>query len=124
MRQYGEERGIGPAIVDGDLHENIVGRSFCVFNKHIEVAIFVEQTRVEELELRVFGAAAAVFLEEPRVGEGCLGILVEHLQVRVARRSVEVVVQLLDVFAMIAFRVGQPEQPFLEDRVFAVPQRE
>src|SRR5580700_7432066 len=38
------------------------------------------------------------------------------------RCGVKVVVQLLDVFAVIALRVGQPEQPFLEDRVLAIPQ--
>jgi len=39
-------------------------------------------------------------------------------------RAVEVEIILLDVLAVIAFAVGQAEQPFLEDRVLAVPQGE
>jgi hypothetical protein len=42
----------------------------------------------------------------------------------VRRRAVEVEVVLLDVLAVIAFAVGQAEQALLQDRVFAVPQRE
>ena len=38
------------------------------------------------------------------------------------RRAVEVEVVLLDVLAVVALAVGQPEQAFLEDRVLAVPQ--
>ena len=37
---------------------------------------------------------------------------------------VEVEVVLLDVLAVVALAVGQPEQPLLEDRVLAVPQRQ
>jgi hypothetical protein len=37
-------------------------------------------------------------------------------------RTVEVEVVLLDVFAVVALAVCQPEQAFLEDRVLAVPQ--
>src|SRR5208282_1725420 len=37
---------------------------------------------------------------------------------------VEVEVTLLDVFAVIAFRIGQAEQAFLQDRIAAVPQRD
>ena len=40
------------------------------------------------------------------------------------RRGVEVVVELLDVLAVVALGVGQAEQPLLEDRVAAVPQRQ
>src|SRR5260370_36165806 len=37
-------------------------------------------------------------------------------------RAGEVVIELLDVLAVVAFGVGEPEQPFLQDRVAAVPQ--
>jgi len=40
----------------------------------------------------------------------------------VCRRGVQVVIELLDVLAVIAFPVGEPEQPLLEDRVAAVPE--
>src|SRR5215472_12672535 len=40
------------------------------------------------------------------------------------RRAVEVIVDLLDVLAVVALGVGQSEQALLEDRVLAVPQRQ
>ena len=38
------------------------------------------------------------------------------------RRAVEIVIQLLGVLAVIAFGIGEPEQPLLEDRIAMVPQ--
>ena len=58
------------------------------------------------------------------IGIGRLRVLVQILHVRVRRRAVEVEVVLLDVLAVVALAVGQPEQPLLEDRVAAVPQRQ
>ena len=69
-------------------------------------------------------AAAAVLLDQPRVGKLALRILVEHLQVGVRRRGVEVVVQLLHVLAVVALAVGQAEEPLLQNRIAAVPQRQ
>ena len=44
--------------------------------------------------------------------------------VRVSRRAVEVEVVLLDVLAVVAFAVREPEEPLLQDRIPAVPQGE
>src|SRR5713226_4429793 len=40
------------------------------------------------------------------------------------RRGIEIVVDFLDVLAVITLAVGQTEEAFLENRVTAVPQRE
>src|SRR5262245_22407248 len=40
------------------------------------------------------------------------------------RRRIEVEVVLLHVLAVVAFGVGEPEEPLLEDRVASVPQRD
>jgi hypothetical protein len=40
----------------------------------------------------------------------------------VGRRTVEVIIILLDVLPVIALAFGWAEQPLLEDRVLAVPQ--
>src|SRR5262249_20363382 len=40
------------------------------------------------------------------------------------RRAVEIVIELLDVFAVVAFVIGQAKEPFFEDRVMPVPQRQ
>src|SRR5207248_1936912 len=44
--------------------------------------------------------------------------------IRVRRRGIEVVVELLRVLAVIAFAVGEPEDPFFENRIASVPKRE
>ena len=51
-------------------------------------------------------------------------ILVEHPHEGVARHAVQVVVVFLDVLAVVAFLVGQAEEPLLEERVAAVPEGE
>ena len=58
------------------------------------------------------------------VGIGRLRVLVEIFHVRVGRRAIEVEVVLLHVLAVVALAVGQPEEPLLEDRILAVPQRQ
>src|SRR5688500_20167930 len=59
----------------------------------------------------------------PILREGGLRVLVEHPHPAVARRAVELIVELLDVLAVVSFGIGQPEQPLLQDRVVLVPQR-
>src|SRR5262249_10192137 len=57
-------------------------------------------------------------------GEPALRVLVEVLHVRMRRRAVEVEVVFLHVLAVVALAIGQPEEPFLQDRITAVPERE
>jgi len=40
------------------------------------------------------------------------------------RRAVQVEIILLDVLAVVALTVGQAEEPFLQDGILAVPQRQ
>ena len=68
-------------------------------------------------------AAPPVLLDQPGIGKFRLRILVEHAHVGMGRGAVEVAVELLDVLAVVALGIGQPEQPLLEDRIAAVPQR-
>src|SRR5262245_66322426 len=51
-------------------------------------------------------------------------VLVEVLQIGMGRRRIEIEVVLLDVLAVVALAVRQAEEPFLEDRILAVPQRQ
>jgi len=79
---------------------------------------------VDQLEFRIVPAALAVANDNLLVRVCLLRVFVQVLHVRVSRGTVEVEVILLDVLAMIAFAVGQPEHALLEDRVVAVPQRQ
>src|SRR5262249_48851688 len=67
---------------------------------------------------------AAAGLDELVVRIGRLRILVEVLHIRVGRRGVEVEVVFLYVLAVVRLTVRQPEQPLLQNWVFAVPQGE
>src|SRR5580658_2691038 len=49
-------------------------------------------------------------------------VLVEELHVGVRRRAVEVEVVLLHILAVVALAVSQAKEPFLENRILAVPQ--
>jgi hypothetical protein len=53
-----------------------------------------------------------------------LRILVERAGVGVGRRRVEVVIELLDVFAVVALVIGESEEAFLENGIRAVPERQ
>ena len=112
----------GAAVVDRHPHQHVVRPGLGVLDEDVEVAVVVEDAGVEQLVLRLVLAAAPVLLDQPRVGKRALRVLVEHLQVGVRRRGVEVVVELLDVLAVVALAVGQAEEALLEDRVLAVPQ--
>src|ERR1700757_1028581 len=48
-------------------------------------------------------------------------VLVQIFHIGVFRRVVEVVVVLLDVFAVVAFRAGQTEEPLLQNGIFLIP---
>ena len=119
-----QRRSVGTAIRDRDTDQDVLRSRFRVLDQHVEVAIGLEHAGVDQLELSHVLTPPAVFLDQPLIRVGCLRVLVERLQVRMGRRRVEVVVQLLHVLAVIALGPRQPEQPLLEDRVVFVPQRE
>ena len=124
LRQDVQRCDLGAAIVNRDAHQHVVDMRLRVLDEHIEVAVLIEHPCVGQLVFWLGARAALAFLHEQGIRIRALRILVEHLQVRVRRRRVEVVVELLHVLAMIAFAVRQAEQALLEDRVAAVPQRQ
>src|SRR5260370_8323799 len=114
----------GTPIAYRDLDEDVFGRGLGVLDKDVEVAIIVEHPGVDEFEFALVAPAAAVFLDQRRVGKFALRILVQRLEIGSGRRGVEVEVTFLDVLAVVPFIPGQPEQTLLEDWIAAVPQRD
>ena len=123
-RQQVQRRRLRAAVVRGDAHQDVVVGGLRVLDLDVEVAVLVEDARVEQLVLVVLLAASAVGGDEVLVRERALRVLVQTLQVRVRRRAVEVEPVLLGVLAVVALAVGEAEDPLLEDRVGAVPQRQ
>ena len=107
LRQHVQRRLVRAAVAHLDFDQHMIRRCLGIFHEDVEVAILVEDAGVEQLELGSIPAAAAVLVQQP-AGETRLRILVKHLEV-MRRRGIEVVVELLDVFAMIAFGVGEPK---------------
>ena len=66
----------------------------------------------------------AFSLPQLLVRELLVRVAVEPLHPAVRRGAVDGPPVLLDVLAVVALAVGQAEQPLLEDRVLAVPQRQ
>jgi hypothetical protein len=52
-----DRRGLGAAVVDGDLDQKVLGRGLCVLDEDVEVAVVVEDPRVEQLVLEVEAGA-------------------------------------------------------------------
>jgi hypothetical protein len=120
------ERGVRGAAVEGfDADDDVFGVGLGVFDDDVEVAVVVEEARVEQLVLgAVIAPAGAVLADQLRVGVLSLRVLVEELHVGVRGRRVEVEVILLDVLAVVALVAVEAEEALLQDRVAAVPECE
>src|SRR5882724_2418967 len=109
-------------------HRNLDQDVFCarlrIFHLHIEISVFIEDSGVEQLKLRIVLGAAAIFVKKLLVGKLRLRIFVQKLHVGMGRGAVLIEVVFLHVLAMITFIAGKSEDAFLQDRIFAVPHRE
>ena len=122
--QHVQRCAVRAAVRHRDRDAHVVGRAFGVRELDVEVAVLVEDPGVDQLVLRVTNAAPAVLRDEIAVRVRALRVLVQPLHPRVRRRRVERPPVLLHVFAVIALGVGETEEPFLEDGVVLVPQRD
>src|ERR1700686_3916552 len=116
--------GLRTPVLDRDPHQNVIRLALRVFDEDIEVAVVVEHIGVDQFELGLPDAATPALFHQSFVGVLGLRILVEHPQVRMRRRGIEVVVEFLHVLAVIALAVVQAEQPLLEDGIAGIPQRQ
>ena len=110
--------------MDRDANQDVRRRPLRIFGNDVEVPVVVERAGVEQFVFRRVLTPPPVFLDQISVRKHALWVFVERFEVRVGGCRVEIVVTLLDVLAVIAFAVGQPEQALLEDRVPPIPQRE
>ena len=112
---------LGAAVGHRDAHLDVLRVALGVLHVDVDEAVVVECPRVEQLVLEVEPASIPVRGDEVVVRIAVERIAVAELQIGARRRGVEVEVVLLDVLAVIAFGVGEPEHPLLEDRIDAVP---
>jgi len=72
-------------------------------NKDVPVTIIIKRVGVENFELFDITTPALRLSHELFVGIRALRVLVEHLHVAVGWGGIDVVVELLDVLAVVAF---------------------
>src|SRR5215469_1662754 len=120
LRQDMDGRFLGTAVMNRHPYEYVISVGLGILDLDIKVAIVIEEASIDQLELHCRRAAPRVLLDQPLVGVRCLRQLIERPCVRVARDGIEVVVELLDILAVVALAIGQAKQPLLEDRVAAV----
>ena len=123
-RQQMQRCILPPAIRYRDPDADIIRRRLRVFHEHVEVTALVEASRIDQLELGVAPVPSPILVHQLSVRKCALWILVERLHVRVRRCRVEVVVALLHILAVVAFRTSESEQPLLEYGIAAVPERQ
>ena len=111
-----QARRLRPAIPRGDPNENVFGGGLRVFDKNIEIAVFVENARVDQFVFGIVTRPLLVLNAQLIVGKRRLRILVEVFQIAVRGNRIEIVVILLHILAVIAFEIRQTEKPLLEDR--------
>ncbi len=122
LRQEAQRRPVGAAVVHRQLHQDVVDAALGVFDLDIEITPAVEDPGVDQLILGILRRPPPVLFDQFVVRECGLRILIKHPHVGMRWRAVEIVIEFLDVFAVIALLIGQPEQPLLQDRVALVPQ--
>ena len=124
LTEDGDRGGLGAAIDDTDPDQDVVGGGLGVLRGDVEVAVLVKDAGVEQLVLEIALGPAAGLLDELAVGVALLRVLVERFEVGARGGGIEVVVELLDVLAVVALRAREAEQTLLEDGVDAVVERE
>ena len=122
LRHEMELGGLGPPVQRRDDGVDVVGIRLGVLDRDVEEPAVLEDPGLRDLVFRPVAPARQVLAHQRLVGERRLRVAVELLEVGVARDRVEVVVDLLDVLAVVALLIGQAEQAFLEDAVAPVPQ--
>ena len=113
--------GLRPAGADTDLDEDVLRRILGELHEHVEIAIAVEDTCVQQLVFHIVASAMLVRPNQVIIRKGCLRVLVQVLHVRTRWCAVQVEVILLDVLTVVTLAVGQAKETILEGRVLLIP---
>src|SRR5262249_16850658 len=113
----------GTAINRLDTDADVLRGGLPVLDENVEVPIVVEDARVDELVLQVATTAPLVLLDKCAVREFPLGILVEEFHVRMRGRVVQIVIEVLDVLAVVTFLRYHTEEPLFQMGIALVPER-
>src|SRR5207249_4985537 len=108
-----QRRSFRPAVRNRQANKNVVLVGLGIFRKDIEVAVVIKGSAVDEFKLSCAQTAAPIFLDETPIRKFRLRVFVKRLHVRMRRRRVEVVVELLYILTVIALGAGETEEALL-----------
>src|SRR5262249_43612320 len=123
-RKHGHRAGPGPPVLERDRDRHISAGILGILTEKTKITSAIKDPGASSLKLNSLPPPTRVPADELPLGCGSLGVLVQVPHVRVRRRRVEVEVVFLHVLAVVAFAVGETEQPLLDDGILAVPQRQ
>ena len=116
-----QHRGVWASIPSRDFHQDVARLALRVLDEDIEISVLSEYAGIEQFVFWLVAAAARIFANQSGIGKRALGVLVEHLQIGMRRRRVQVEVMLFDVLAVVSFGVRQAEQTLFQNGIAAVP---
>src|SRR5215469_10847420 len=113
-----------PTVGNGDSDQDFLGRFLGILHVNVKIAVVVKNTRIYELVLRLVAGPLTVGLYQIRVRIRFLRIFVEPFHVGMRWRRIEIEIILLNVLAVVTLAVSESKEPFFENRISPVPQRE
>src|SRR5207302_537432 len=115
--QHMQWRASRSTVCGGHAEDDIGRIELGGLDDHIEVAVVVKHSSVEELVFWRQPATPSVGMYQVSIWERALWVLVEGSRVGMSGCAVEIEVVLLDIFTMVAFGARQSKQALLEDWV-------
>src|ERR1700691_6588923 len=89
MRKNMQHRVFRAPIESFDAYADVLGIRLGILNEDIEIAVVIENARIEQFELRTLSGAAAVFFHQMGIRELSLWVFVKHPHVAVRGGVVE-----------------------------------
>ena len=108
-----DHRRLRPAIMHRNPDQHILRRRLGVLHEHIKITVVIKNACIRQFKFRRILPPFPVFRHQPGIGKFPLRILVEIFEIRMGRRGIKVVIDLLHVFAVVALRIVQAEESFL-----------
>lgn len=101
-------------------------RTYCrtYLQKDIPVPVIIKGIRIQNLKFGDIAPSIHILLHKLLIRVRPLRILIKELHVRMRRCGVEIVIELLYVFAMVPLMASDSKETLFQDTIFLVPERE
>src|SRR5437868_2534646 len=110
-----------PAVANFYSDADVFRVGFCVFDKYVEITIFIKDSGIQQFILWASAATIPVLFDQLCIWKSGLRIFVEILHVGMRRSRIEIEVILLHVLAVICFARDKTIQTFLQYRIVTIP---